>query len=137
MKILIIEDDDNKRDEICDFIVSLGVPTEHILTAKDMAEFMIKFGPDVSLCIIDLRLPAYEGAGQENNGIGVLQAIDRAGANHARMLAISAYLRSSRISGRSSKAAGACWSISISRMFGRASSSKPSCSSTPSKRWTS
>ncbi len=91
MKILIIEDDPEKRDEFRGYLESLQVPAKRILDAKDMAEFMVKFDNEVGLCIIDLRLPAYEGAGQDNNGIGVLQAMDRAGAGHIRMLAISAY----------------------------------------------
>lgn len=86
MKILIIEDDNRKRDEIKDYLKSIGVLDERIILAKDMAEFMGKFDSEVGLCIIDLRLPAYEGASQDNNGIGVLQALDRAGANHVKLL---------------------------------------------------
>ena len=91
MKILIIEDDVEKGAEISRYVEFLGVPAERILIAKDMAEFFAKFEPEVALCIIDLRLPAYQGAGQENNGIGILQAMDRAGAAHVKLLAISAF----------------------------------------------
>ena len=70
---------------------SLGVPAERILIAKDMAEFLAKFEPEVALRIFDLRLPAYEGAVQDNNGLGILQAMDRAGAAHVKLLAISAF----------------------------------------------
>ncbi|WP_228244233.1 hypothetical protein [Porphyrobacter sp. GA68] len=56
-----------------------------------MAEFLGAFDPEVKLCIIDLRLPAFEGATQDNNGVGILQAIDKAGAGHVKLLAISAY----------------------------------------------
>jgi nucleoside phosphorylase len=91
MKILIIEDDKDKRAEIAGFVEGLGVPADRILVAKDMAEFMGKFDGQVSICVIDLRLPAYEGAGPEQNGIGILQALDKAGATHVKLLAISAY----------------------------------------------
>jgi adenosylhomocysteine nucleosidase len=91
MKTLIIEDDIEKRDEIAGYVQSLGVPADRILTAKDMAEFMCKFDAEIGICIIDLRLPAYEGGGADTNGIGVLQALDRKGASHVKLLAISAY----------------------------------------------
>ncbi len=91
MKILIIEDDDHKRSEISQYIQALGVSTSRIVIAKNMAEFLGRFDSEVTLCIIDLRLPAFHGGTQDNNGIGVLQAIDKAGANHVKLLAISAY----------------------------------------------
>lgn len=91
MKILIIEDDEQKRGEITLYLDSLGVPPRCILVAKDMAEFLGQFDPEVTLCIIDLRLPAYQGATQNNNGIGILQAMEKAGAGHVKLLAISAY----------------------------------------------
>lgn len=91
MKILIIEDDDQKCDEISSHLESLGVPPPSIVVAKDMAEFLGAFDREVTLCIIDLRLPAYQGATQDNNGIGVLQAMEKAGAGHIKLLAISAY----------------------------------------------
>jgi nucleoside phosphorylase len=91
MKILIIEDDEQKQGEIFSYIETLGVATSNILLAKNMAEFLGKFDSEVTLCIIDLRLPAFHGGSQDNNGIGVLQAIDKAGASHVKLLAISAY----------------------------------------------
>lgn len=91
MKILIIEDDDGKRAEIVNFIEGLGFPSNRIVVAKDMADFMGKFDDEVSICTIDLRLPAYEGAGSEQNGLGILHALDSAGATHVKLLAISAY----------------------------------------------
>lgn len=91
MKIFIVEDDLGKRDEIAKYVASLGVEFDHILLAKDMAEFMGKFDDQVSICIIDLRLPAYDGAGPDRNGIGILQAIENAGAGRVKLLAISSY----------------------------------------------
>lgn len=91
MKILIAEDDAHKRDNISSYLEYLGVSPSCILLAKDMAECMSKFDPEIKLCIIDLRLPAYEGAAPDNNGIGILQTMDRKGANNVKLLAISAY----------------------------------------------
>lgn len=91
MKILIVEDDASKRKEISDFIISLGVPSDRIDIAIDMAEFASKFDRETSVCVIDLRIPAYSGAGPDQNGIGVLQTIERAGSNNVKLLAISSY----------------------------------------------
>lgn len=91
MKILIVEDDASKREEIASFLFSLGVPSDDVMVAKDMAEFLGKFCPEVSICIIDLRLPAYDGAENDRNGIGILQAIENASGGRVKLLAISAF----------------------------------------------
>jgi len=91
MKVLITEDDADKRDTIVGFMVSKGVDAADIVSACDMADFMAKFDNSISICIIDLRIPAYDGAGAERNGIGVLQAIERKGVGQIKLLAISGY----------------------------------------------
>ena len=91
MKILITEDDVQKRDEISNYLADQGVNLEDIIIASNMADFMIKFDDLISLCIIDLRIPAYDGAGPEHNGIGVLQAVDKVGGGRVKLLAISSY----------------------------------------------
>ena len=89
MKILITEDDENKLDEIKKFLLSLGVAECEIATASNMVEFSASFDESVSICIIDLRIPAYSGAQPDTNGIGVLQAIEKLGAGRVKLLAIS------------------------------------------------
>lgn len=91
MKILITEDDDAKRAEIVKFVEHLGVEPTNILTAIDMADFTAKFDDSVGICVIDLRLPAYDGGGPDLNGLGVLQAVDKKGGGRVKLLAISAY----------------------------------------------
>jgi adenosylhomocysteine nucleosidase len=91
MKILITEDDDAKRAEIVRFVENLGVAPADILTAIDMADFMGKFDENIGICVIDLRLPAYDGGGPDLNGIGVLQVVDKKGGGRVKLLAISAY----------------------------------------------
>lgn len=91
MKILITEDDPHKLAEISAYAASIGFAEENILSASNMVDFMSKFDASVSICVIDLLIPAYDGAPVEKNGVGVLQAIDRIGAGHVKMLAISAY----------------------------------------------
>lgn len=92
MKILIVEDDAAKRDEIRQFVISLGITESNVPTANDMAEFIAKFDDEIAICIIDLRFPAYDGASTDRNGIGVIQAIEKRGG-HRKLLAISAYPR--------------------------------------------
>lgn len=91
MKILITEDDDAKRAEIVTFVEKLGINPAHILVAVDMADFMAKFDESIGICVIDLRLPAYDGGESDLNGIGVLQAVDKKGGGRVKLLAISAY----------------------------------------------
>ena len=91
MKILITEDNDRKLREIVSYLISLGVCEENILTASHMAEFLSKFDDAISICIIDLRIPAYEDAEPETNGIGVLQAVERLAGGRVKLLAISSY----------------------------------------------
>ncbi len=91
MTVLVVEDDATKRDEIVDFIVSTGVEARSIRTASNMAEFVAKFDKSVAVCVIDLRIPAYENAEPLTNGIGVLQAVDQAGKGQVKILAISGY----------------------------------------------
>lgn len=91
MKVLITEDDNDKLKDIVEFIISEGVDAADVVTASNMADFMVKFDNSISLCIIDLRIPAYEGAGPDKNGIGILQAIEKVGGGRVKLLAISAY----------------------------------------------
>lgn len=91
MKILVVEDDQTKRDVIRDYVVSLGVSEADVRVAKDMAEFVVQFDSEVALCVIDLRLPAYAGAENNQNGIGILQSIEAKAGGRVRLLAISAY----------------------------------------------
>jgi len=91
MKVLITEDDDAKRAEIARFVESLGVDQAHVLVATHMADFIAKFDETIGICIIDLRLPAYDGAGPDMNGIGILQAVEKRGGGRVKLLAISAY----------------------------------------------
>lgn len=91
MKVLIVEDDDDKRSEISEYVISLGVAEDRVETAVDMAEFASKFDRETSVCVIDLRIPAYNGAGPDLNGLGVLQTIERAGSPNVKLLAISSY----------------------------------------------
>ena len=91
MTILIVEDDEAKANEIRSFLLSEGASTNDIVMAVDMADFIAKFDDGITICVIDLRIPAYDGGERDLNGIGVLQAVDRRGGGRVKLLAISAY----------------------------------------------
>lgn len=91
MKVLITEDSAEKRQSFVTFIRSLGVGEDSIFVAGTMAEFAALMKPDVDVCVIDLRIPAYAGAPADTNGLGVLEAIDRLGSSKLKMLAVSSF----------------------------------------------
>lgn len=91
VKILISEDNDKKLAEICEFIRSLEMAGLEILTAKTMAEFSSKLEPDVAVCVIDIRIPAYDGGNADQNGLGILQHIESSANTQTQLLAISSY----------------------------------------------
>lgn len=91
VKILICDDDPKKLAEIFSFVESLNVDDLCIVSATTMADFTSKFDESVDVCVIDLRIPAYDGADPDQNGLGILQHIEAASTGKARLLAISAY----------------------------------------------
>jgi nucleoside phosphorylase len=91
VKILVSEDDDDKLGEICSFLKSIGVLERDILTARTMAEFASKYDQDVGVCVIDIRIPAYDGAHADQNGLGILQHLESTSNGKVKLLAISAY----------------------------------------------
>ena len=91
VKVIITEDDDNKRTEIVSFVESQGIPKKNIAIATTLAEFAAKLDSDVNVCIIDIRIPAYEGGEADQNGRGILQIIEGKSKGKVKLLAISAY----------------------------------------------
>jgi Nucleoside phosphorylase len=91
MAVLITEDDLNKRETIVEYLKYIGVDQSQIRTATNMVEFNAEFGADVSVCIIDLCLPAYDGGEIQQSGIGILQAIERSKSSDLKLIAISSY----------------------------------------------
>lgn len=91
VKVLISEDNHSKLESIVTFIKSLGVLEENILTATTLTEFSSKLGPDIGVCVIDIRIPAYHGAAPEQNGLGMLQLLESSSNGKVKLLAISAF----------------------------------------------
>lgn len=91
VKILIIEDEEKKLNEIFGFIRDQGVQEREIFVARTLVEFSDKLNKDIDICVIDLRIPAYQGAKAEKNGIGVLQHLEASVNANVKLLAISAF----------------------------------------------
>lgn len=91
MKILIADDCDRKLEDIKKYLLSLDVSESEIVVAKTLAEFSSKMKPDVGVCVIDMRIPAYDGAQPDRNGLGILQNLEASGNRDVKLLAISAY----------------------------------------------
>ena len=91
MRIIICEDDDAKLMEIAAFIRDQGVPDKDVVAARTLVEFFSLADEGVDLCIIDIRIPAYEGAKAEQNGIAILQRLVYLAGTGVKLLAISAY----------------------------------------------
>ncbi|WP_460272477.1 5'-methylthioadenosine/S-adenosylhomocysteine nucleosidase family protein [Celeribacter sp. ULVN23_4] len=91
MKILITEDDNSKLKQLVGFLKTEGVPEGDIKIARNLAEFGSKLTEEIDICIIDIRIPAYEGAEPHLNGLGILQQLAGSSGGHVKSLAISAY----------------------------------------------
>lgn len=92
VKTLISEDDPVKLNEIVEFVKSLDVPPRSILTEKTLIEFSDKLDTDIDICIIDIRIPAFEGGGDpDQNGLGILQKLENSSNGQVKLLAISAF----------------------------------------------
>lgn len=91
MKILLIEDNSVKRDEIRNYLLSKGVRDADILVAESFAEFAAFLSQDIGLFLIDIKLPHCHGGMPSNMGIATLEAIVKAGKQNALLLAISSY----------------------------------------------
>lgn len=91
MNIMLIEDNDAKRQRIVEHLVRQGVSSSRILVAKTMTDFAAKLGIDIGLYIIDLKLPNVDGSDASMNGKAILEAIVKAGRSDALLVAISSY----------------------------------------------
>ncbi len=91
VRVLICDDDPQKLAKISLFVESLNVADLWIDSATTMADFTSKFDEDVDVCVIDIRIPAYDGADADQNGLGILQHIEATSTGKTRLLAISAY----------------------------------------------
>lgn len=91
MKILLIEDDESKRVDIKNYLLSRGVVEGDILLAKTFAEFAALLSHDIGLFLIDIKLPSCTDGLASMQGVAVLEAIVRAGKQDALLLAISSY----------------------------------------------
>lgn len=91
MKILLIEDDDRKAENISRHIVNHGIQAVNIVRAKNYTDFVANLHNDIGLFIIDIKIPIVDDAAATRNGESILEAIVKAGKDSALLLAISSY----------------------------------------------
>lgn len=91
MKIMLIEDDNSKSRSIISHLKSRGVVESDIIRAKNMTDFAAQLSADISLFIIDFKLPSIDNGTVMQNGKAILEAIIKAGKSNSLLLAISSY----------------------------------------------
>ncbi|CAB3727244.1 5'-methylthioadenosine/S-adenosylhomocysteine nucleosidase [Achromobacter deleyi] len=91
MKVLVIEDNDEKRDAIVKHLHASGVRPSDILLADCIPEFTAHLQQDIDLFIIDIRIPSYKGGTETENGRTIIESIVKSGKSGAQLIAISAY----------------------------------------------
>lgn len=91
MKIMLIEDDDGKRQAIVSHLKNRGILDKDIIRAKNMTDFAANLNADIGLFIIDFKLPSLDNGAASQNGKAILEVIVKAGKHDALLLAISSY----------------------------------------------
>lgn len=91
MKIMLIEDNAQKRQAIASHIEARGIPAKDIICAENMTDFAAKLNADIGLFIIDFKLPNFDKGVAAQNGKVILETIVKAGKHDALLLAISSY----------------------------------------------
>lgn len=91
MKILLIEDNVGKRNEISRYLIKSGVSKESIIFAENMSDFAASMNLDIGLFIIDFKLPNFDNGEILQNGRAILESIIKSGKQDALLLAISSY----------------------------------------------
>lgn len=90
-KILLIEDNERKRNALLAHLSKSGVQDEQVIVAKTMTDFAANLCADIGLFIIDLQLPSLDDTAASQNGKAILQSIVKAGKGDALLIAISSY----------------------------------------------
>lgn len=91
MKIMLIEDDRKKREDIKSFLLSKNVADKDIIIAKSMTDFTTNLYHDIGLFIIDLKLPNFDNGEALLNGRAILETITKSSKQESLLLAISSY----------------------------------------------
>lgn len=91
MKIMLIEDDRKKREDIKSFLLLKNVVDKDIIIAKSMTDFTSNLHHDIGLFIIDLKLPNFDDGEASLNGRAILETIIKSSKQESLLLAISSY----------------------------------------------
>lgn len=89
MKIMLIEDVNNKYQSIVSHLQNRGIKLNDIIHAKNMSDFAAKLNADIGLFIIDFKLPNIDDGAALQNGRAILETIVKAGKHDALLLAIA------------------------------------------------
>lgn len=91
MKVMLIEDNKNKQQEILAYLLSKGVEQKDIVIVENLTDFFSKTTDDIGLFIIDIRIPNVDNSTASQNGKTIVESLVKMGRNDALLLAISSY----------------------------------------------
>lgn len=91
MKVMLIEDNDKKFDDISSYLVEKGIAENDVIRARNLTDFASGLHEDIGLFIIDFNLPSVDDGIVSKNGKTVLEIIIKSGKQDALLLAVSAY----------------------------------------------
>lgn len=91
MKIMLIEDNKQKQEEISNHLISRGMYQKDIILVENLTDFFAKAKSDIGLFIIDIRIPNFDDSSASQNGKTIVEALVKMGRSDALLLAISSY----------------------------------------------
>jgi nucleoside phosphorylase len=91
MKVMIIEDNVNKKKQFIAHLNKSGLKKDDIIIAKNMSDFAANLNSEIDLFIIDFYIPNNNDASPQPNGLAIIESIIKLGKGDALLLAISSY----------------------------------------------
>lgn len=91
MKIMLIEDNKPKQEEILGYLLTKGILRKDIVIVENLSDFFAKNSPDIGLFIIDIRIPNVDNSSASQNGRTIVESLVKMGRSDALLLAISSY----------------------------------------------
>ena len=91
MKVMLIEDNAHKRDQIAAHLYERGIAQKDIIFVENLTGFFANLRPDIGLFIIDIRIPSVDQAAAAQNGKVIVETLVKIGRTDALLLAISSY----------------------------------------------
>lgn len=91
MKIMLIEDNKSKQNDILEHLLSKNIQRKDIVVVENLTDFFAKENSEIGLFIIDIRIPNVDDSNASQNGKTIVEALVKKGRNDASLLAISSY----------------------------------------------